>query len=112
MSFITYDNLEGARLGFLEVKRLVRRNPDVVYEAYCHNCKTTTTYRHEYLRDIGVCKGRECTLIAERKAAQQTRDAYRPKMQTTRPLPPEDYRAWPAFEKILAEWERQQQLNK
>jgi hypothetical protein len=94
MSIITYDNLEGARLGFLEVKRLVRRSPEVVYEAYCHNCKTTTTYQHEYLRDIGACRGRECRLIAERKAAQQARDAYKPAIKDFSECPPLDPRSF------------------
>jgi hypothetical protein len=112
MSVPTYEDMTGARLGFLEVLRLVRRNPEPVYDVRCSNCGTETTMTHVYIRETGVCKYPSCTLIRERKAAQQTRDAYRPKMQTTRPLPPEDYRAWPAYEKILAEWERQQQLNK
>jgi hypothetical protein len=103
MSFITYDNLEGARLGFLEVKRLVRRNPEVIYEAYCHNCKTTTTYRHEYLRDIGICKGRECTLIAERKATQQARNAYRPPIKDFSECPPMDPRSYDVWVRMRDE---------
>jgi hypothetical protein len=108
ITYRTWSDLSGSKLGFLHVLRLVRLNPEPAYDVRCSNCGTETTMTHAYLRSTGVCKYSECRLIAERRAEREIRELYRPSVQTTRPLPPEDYRAWPAYQKVLAEWEKQQ----
>lgn len=103
MTFYTYEDLTGARLGFLEVLRLVRRTPEPAYEVRCSNCGTETVMTHRYLREAGVCKYPSCSLIRERKAAQQTRDLYKPVVKDFSECPPMDPKSYDVWVRMRDE---------
>ena len=102
----TWEDLTGATLGFLRVLRLVSINPAIRYECECINCGTIATYDHVPLRDGTRCRNSSCSRIAEQRAAQMTRDCYRPAMKDFAECPPLDPRSFAVWEKMQAQRER------
>jgi hypothetical protein len=96
------ESLEGCTLGFLRVLRLVSINP-IRYEVECTNCNSTGVYDHVYLRNVGVCKGSECRLIAERKAARQARGLNTPAPKDFSECPPLCPRSYDVWQKMRDE---------
>src|ERR1700734_329071 len=97
MTFYTYEDLSASTLGFLQVLRLVRRNPEPAYDVRCSNCGTETVMKHVALRQGTRCRNPQCSLIAERKAAQTARDLNSPvakDFSECPPLDPKSYDVW------------------
>jgi hypothetical protein len=94
MTFRTWDDLTGCTLGFLRVLRLVSINPQIRYECECQTCDSIGVYDHVALRDGTRCRNPQCSLIAERKAAQAARDVNNPAPKDFSECPPLDPRSY------------------